>query len=89
VVALSAAVLSWGMVLHAIVRDEPRQWDFGALPDVPGQSVYSTATPPAGGPTGPAGKAPLQMAPLPEARPVGDADQGPRPPGDSNQGSRP
>ena len=83
VAALTAAVLSWGMGLHALVRDAPREWDFGALPDVPGQSVYSTATPPQTTP------APRQMAPLPEARPVGKPGPGTRPIHDANGGARP
>ena len=42
---VSFAVLGLGMFLHAKIPDTPRKWDFGALPDTPAESVYSTARP--------------------------------------------
>jgi len=42
---VSFAVLTLGMFLHAKIPDTPRKWDFGALPDTPAESVYSTARP--------------------------------------------
>ena len=64
IVVLCAAILLWGLMNYALVRDTPRQWDFGILPDAPGQSIYSSAQTPRKGP------APPQLAPLPEARPL-------------------
>lgn len=39
---LTLGVVSWCMFLMMMVMDTPREWDFGAFQDVPGQSVYST-----------------------------------------------
>src|SRR3990172_2553923 len=59
------AILGWGFLNFALIQDRPRAWDFGALQDTPGQSIYSTEEP-AGG------QAPVrQMPPLPEANPQG------------------
>jgi hypothetical protein len=63
VLLICAALLGWGAIQYAAVRDAPRRWDFGALPDAPSQSAFS-ASQPANPQAGPA-----QMAPLPEARP--------------------
>ncbi len=41
-VLLTCAIVSWCMFLMMMVMDAPREWDFGAFSDVPGQSVYST-----------------------------------------------
>ena len=62
VVAICASLAAWGLIQYATVRDSPRQWDFGALPDAPGQSVYSTSQPAR------MKIVPPQMQPLPEAR---------------------
>lgn len=42
-VLLSIVILAWGMVIMFTVRDVPRHWDFGQLPDTPAESVHSTA----------------------------------------------
>ena len=42
VFALTAGIIGWCMFLMMTVADPPREWDFGALPDVPAQSIYST-----------------------------------------------
>jgi hypothetical protein len=47
-IALSAALIMFGMWAHFIVPDEPRTWSYGALPDTPAESVYSTNEPPKG-----------------------------------------
>jgi hypothetical protein len=64
-ILLTAGVVTWCMFIMMMVEDPPHQWDFGALPDVPGQSVYSTqpGTPPFD-PKNP----PRQMPKLPEAK---------------------
>lgn len=61
IIILAVGVMGWAMVVHHCVPDVPRQWDFGQLPDTPGESRYSTRLPPGGPP-------PLQMQPLPEAQ---------------------
>ena len=64
VILLCVAIVVWGTLNWMLIRDAPRQWDTGALRDVPGQSVYSTASP------GRAAAVPGQIAPLPEGKPV-------------------
>lgn len=61
------AMLAWGLAIFRFVPDVPRRWDFGAHPDVPGESIYSTQTTPR------SASAPAQLTPLPEA----DASTGP------------
>ncbi|MCY2928972.1 MAG: hypothetical protein NTV86_05660 [Planctomycetota bacterium] len=55
------ALLAWGLVIFRFVPDVPRRWDFGAHPDVPGESIYSTQTTPR------TASAPAQLPALPEA----------------------
>ena len=59
VVLICACLAAWGLVQYATIRDVPRQWDFGALPDAPGQSVYSSSRPVQGA------VVPPQIQPLP------------------------
>ena len=61
VLAISVALLAWGIAIFLMVRDRPRAWDFGALRDAPSQSIYSSESAPAGS------AVPRQIAPLPEA----------------------
>jgi hypothetical protein len=62
---LCAALVGWGMAQFWLVKDSPRAWNHGALPEAPGESAYSSSTTrPASAP------APRQLAPLPEARPA-------------------
>ena len=43
---LAAGFLLWGLFLFFTVGIKaPPAWDFGAVPDVPGLSVYSTVAP--------------------------------------------
>ena len=37
-----ALIIAWGLVNWALIKDGPRDWDFGALPDAPSASIYST-----------------------------------------------
>lgn len=46
VIVLSILTLGWGMITHMAVPDVERHWDFGAVPDAPGQSAFSTVAPP-------------------------------------------
>ncbi len=41
-VGFTAFILWSGMSIHHMIPDAPRQWDFGALPEAPGASLYST-----------------------------------------------
>jgi hypothetical protein len=56
-------------MIHAWVKDGPRRWNYGTLPDAPSQSIYSTEA--ASENTIP----PRQVAPLPEAKPRKPATQ--------------
>jgi hypothetical protein len=47
VLAFSMLIIGWGVFIHIIVRDVPREWDFGTLEDTPSKSKYSTVEPPA------------------------------------------
>ncbi|MFO0753888.1 MAG: hypothetical protein U0411_11270 [Thermodesulfovibrionales bacterium] len=63
-IALTAALLGFGVWAHHIIPDRPRQWNYGSLPDIPAESVYSTLMPQKE-------KGRMQViAPLPEARPL-------------------
>ncbi len=71
VLGISFAVLALGMFLHTRISDPPRTWDFGALPDTPAQSVYSTLEPPLRELAPFEDKAvPRQLPPLPWAKPL-------------------
>jgi hypothetical protein len=61
VLLICAALLGWGLIQYATIRDEPRRWDFDVQADAPGESAYSTSRPALGG------TAPPQIEPLPEA----------------------
>ena len=63
VIAFSASLIGWALLMHALVPDEPRRWNFGQLEDTPGESRYSTSEPILRSPV------PPQMPTLPEARP--------------------
>jgi hypothetical protein len=66
----SVFILGWGMILMCMVSDAPREWDFGVLPDTPGESIYSTVT------VAPSSKPAIQVAPLPDALPSKVNDNG-------------
>ena len=75
IIALSDAVIGWAMVLHLSIPDLPRRWDFGAVPDVPAESIYSTyPSPPPLSEQPP----PQQVPPLPEGEPWNPALHPPR-----------
>ena len=63
VILFSAGLIGWGVLNFKLVPDPPaRQFQYGALPSAPGESIYSTRpAPPVQANT------PRQMAPLPEA----------------------
>jgi hypothetical protein len=63
VVGLALGILAVGGVVWLAIPENERYWDFGALPDVPAQSVYSTSPPPDSQPVG------RQLPAMPEAQP--------------------
>ena len=62
-ILFSLFILGWGMLLMCMVMDAPRAWDFGILPDTPGESIYSTVS------VAGAKRPVIQVAPLPDALP--------------------
>jgi hypothetical protein len=69
-IVFTALIMSWGMFVKTIVATGPAQWDFGALPDTPSQSAYSTVPPP------PDIKIPYQIQRIPDAQlPPGEIKQ--------------
>ena len=60
-VGFALFVFVFGMSVHHRIPDTEHEWNFGALPDTPGESVYSTMPPPTGQPV------PKQVRPLPDA----------------------
>jgi hypothetical protein len=63
VILFSLVILGWGLAMFLLIRDRPREWDFGALRDVPGQSIYSVDKTPT------TTNADLQIPTLPESVP--------------------
>jgi len=59
VLLICACLAAWGLIQYVTIRDAPRQWDFGSLPDAPGQSIYSASRP------AQQAVVPPQMQPLP------------------------
>ena len=69
-IAFSALILGWGMFVEMMIEERPPQWDFGALPDTPSQSAYSTVLPPS------EVNVPYQMPRIPDAQlPEGEIKQ--------------
>ena len=62
--AWSVSLIVWALWLHAIIPDTERQWSYGALPQVPAESIYSTVPAPR------EAEPRQQMEPLPGARPL-------------------
>ncbi len=73
---IAVGFLLWGLFIFFLIGNKgPPAWDFSAIPDIPGESAYSTFSP-----TRPQGLAPDTMlappepqhvmGPGPEARPV-------------------
>ena len=66
IIILSVSIMSGAMMLMFIIPDVDREWDFGALPQTPGESIYSTQEPE----DYEAENVPLQIEPLPGAKPT-------------------
>ncbi len=42
-IGLALALFVYGMFAYVVIGDKgPPNWDFGVVPDIPGQSIYST-----------------------------------------------
>lgn len=71
VIGLCLFLVLSGILVHRLVPDKPRTWNYGALQTIPGASVYSSVSPQPGG-VAPAAtdKIPKQIKPWPEAKPL-------------------
>ena len=59
--AIGAGFLAWGLLIYFVIGDKgPPDWDFSVIPDIPGQSTYSTYSP----------VKPHGLVPGPESTPV-------------------
>lgn len=45
---VSGAIFFWCLVIYLLIGDRPRDWDYGTVPYVPGESVFSIAPIPKG-----------------------------------------
>lgn len=66
ILLFAASIIMFGVTVHMLIPDTPREWNFGTMPDAPGESVYSTGTP------GMEGNPPRQLEKLPEIEETGD-----------------
>lgn len=56
--AIAVGFLAWGLLIYFVIGDKgPPGWDFSVIPDIPGQSAYSTYSP----------DSPTGLAPGPES----------------------
>jgi hypothetical protein len=69
-ISFAATILISGMIFHMSIKEVPREWDFGALPDTPAKSIYSTREPRE------TNSVQLQITPLPEGVPGQDTLRG-------------
>ncbi len=43
---IAIVFLAWGFLLFFVIGDKgPPEWDFSVIPDIPGESTYSTYSP--------------------------------------------
>jgi hypothetical protein len=66
IVLLSGGLIGWAMTMKSVIRDVPREWDYGTVPFTPAKSVYSTEVPKEE-PDG------YMLEPLPEGIPIEEA----------------
>jgi len=46
VFGIAAGFLAWGLIIYFVIgAKEPPGWDFSVIPDIPGQSIYSSYSP--------------------------------------------
>ncbi len=48
VLIIVVVMVAWIGGIFLLIPDRPRAWDYGAVPEVPGESRFSTQQPPAG-----------------------------------------
>ena len=68
ILLLSGGLIGWAMTMMSVIRDVPREWDYGTIPFTPGKTVYSTERPPAT-------TEDYMMEPLPEGIPMEEAQK--------------
>lgn len=57
---IALSFLAWGLLIFFVIGDKgPPEWDYSVIPDVPGESAYSTYSP-----ARPHGRAPSTDIPL-------------------------
>jgi uncharacterized iron-regulated membrane protein len=61
---LCLSLIGWALFNYSRVKDRQRQWDYGAVPEAPAGSVFTTSQP-AAGPT-----VQQQIEPLPNKQPL-------------------
>ncbi len=42
ILLLSGGLIGWAMFMMSVIKDVPREWDYGTVPFTPASSVYST-----------------------------------------------
>lgn len=42
ILLLSGGLIGWAMFMMSVIKDVPREWDYGTVPFTPAKSVYST-----------------------------------------------
>ena len=42
IILLSGGLIGWAMFMMTVIKDVPRDWDYGSVPFTPAKSVYST-----------------------------------------------
>ena len=58
---IAGGFLAWGLLIYFVIGDKgPPDWDFSVIPDIPGQSTYSSYNP----------VKPHGLVPGPESTPV-------------------
>ena len=49
-ILVAAFTILWCFLAYWLIGDRPREWQYGVMPYVPGESVFSSETPPSGTP---------------------------------------
>ncbi len=43
--AIAIGYLVWALIVYAVIGNREMKWQFGIIPDIPGESAYSTFSP--------------------------------------------
>ncbi len=92
--SVSLFIVGYGLMLHFLVKEGPRSWNFYSIPITPAQSEYSTRLPPPQNvpPTNnkpPTPPPPPQIEPLPEGIRFEPPSQSMTGPATETKGARP